>query len=75
MTYEYNTLIGDGREIVTVFYDIDGVHDDFEIEILQISFKGKDIIGCLLTQQIVELEMELIRHHNKLLELSQRRTP
>ena len=69
MTYEYNTLIGDGREIVTVFYDINGVHDDFDIEILQISFKGVDIIGCLQTQQIVELEMELIRHHNKLLEL------
>jgi hypothetical protein len=69
MTYEHNTLIGDGREIVTVFYDINGVKDDFDIEILQVSFKGRDIIGCLLTQQIVELEMELILHHNKLLEL------
>jgi hypothetical protein len=75
MTREYETLIGDGREIVTVFYDIDGVPEDFDIDILQVSFQGKDIIGCLLTQQIVDLEMELIRHHNKLLESGKRRMP
>jgi len=65
MTREYETLIGDGREIVTVFYDINGVKDDFDIEILQISFEGKDIIGCLLTQQIVDIEMEITNMINK----------
>jgi hypothetical protein len=67
MTYEHNTLIGDGREIVTVFYDINGVKDDFDIEILQVSFKGRDIIGCLQTQQIVELEAEILKHHKNLM--------
>lgn len=67
MTRAYTTLIGDGREIVEVLYEIHGDSDDFEIEIMHIGFHGDDIMGCLLTQQIVDIEMEIIKHHNHLM--------
>lgn len=64
MTREYQTLIGDGRECVTVHYTINGDFDDFEIEVESIMFVGVDIMGCVLTQQIVEIEMEIIKAIN-----------
>ena len=64
MTREYQTLIGDGREPVTVHYTINGDFDDFEIEVMSIMFAGVDIMGCVLTQQIVEIEMEIIKAIN-----------
>lgn len=67
MTREYQTLIGDGREFVTAIYDINGEPDDFEIEVKAIFCEHVDVIGCLLTQQIVEVEMEIIKHHRKLM--------
>ena len=67
MTREYMTLIGDGRQIVEVEYEIDGDPDDFQIEIQAIYCAGVDVIDCLLTQQIVDLEMEIIKHHEKLM--------
>jgi hypothetical protein len=67
MTREYQTLIGDGREFVTVVYDIDGEPDDFEIEIKAILCEHVDVMACLLTQQIVDMEMEIIKHHNHLM--------
>jgi hypothetical protein len=67
MTREYQTLIGDGRECVTVRYEINGEPDDFEIEVMEIICAGVDIFGCLLTQQIVDLEMEITKHHEKLM--------
>ena len=67
MTREYHGLIGDGREFVVVTYDILGEPDDFDIEILKIYCDDVDITGCLLTQQIVDMEMEIIAHHKKLM--------
>lgn len=67
MIREHKTLIGDGREFVTVHYEINGSPDDFEIEVTAIYCEGVDVIACLLTQQIVEVEMEIIKHHNKLM--------
>ena len=68
MTREYQTLIGDGREPVTVTYEIIGDPDDFDIEIQEVWLADSvGISGCLLTQQIVELEMEIIKHHEKLM--------
>ena len=64
MTREYQTLIGDGRECVTVHYKINGDFDDFEIEVMSIMFVGVDIMGCVLTQQIIEIEMEIIKAVN-----------
>ena len=67
MTREYKTIIGDGRQVVTVEYEIDGDPDDFQIEVQAIYCAGVDVIECLLTQQIVEVEMEIIKLHNKLM--------
>lgn len=67
MTREYQTLIGDGREPVTVTYEINGDPDEFEVEVISIYCSGVDVIACLLTQQIVEVEMEIIKHHNHLM--------
>lgn len=67
MTREYQTLIGDGRECVTVHYEIIGEPDDFDIEVMAIYFAGGDVIGCLSIMQIVEVEMEIIKHHKHLM--------
>jgi len=67
MTREYQTLIGDGRAVVTVQYDIDGDPDDFNIDIMEVMLDKTDVFDCLLTQQIVDLEMEIIKHHEKLM--------
>ena len=67
MTYEYNTLIGDGRAIVTVNYEINGDRNDFVIEVMSVYCEGVDVFDCLLIQQIVEVEMEISKHHNKLM--------
>ena len=67
MTREYHGLIGDGREFVVVTYDIIGEPDDFDIEILKIYCDDVDITGCLLTQQIIEIEMEIIKAVNRAL--------
>jgi len=68
MTREYQTLIGDGREPVTITYEIIGEPDDFDIEIHEVWLADSvGIIGCLLTQQIVEIEMEIIKHHKHLM--------
>ena len=67
MTYEYNTLIGDGRAVVSVQYEINGDLDDFDIEIMEVLLGKVDVIDCLLTQQIVELEMHIIKRHKNAL--------
>ena len=41
--------------------------NDFEIEVMSVYCEGVDVFDCLLTQQIVEVEMEIIKHHNKLI--------
>ena len=68
MTREYHGLIGDGREFVVVVYEIDGDPDDFQVEIQAILCEHVDIIGCLLTQQIVDMEMEITSYLKKRLE-------
>jgi len=67
MTREYKTLIGDGRAIVTVHYEINGDRNDFAIEVMSVYCEGVDVFDCLLIQQIVEVEMEISKHHNKLM--------
>jgi len=49
MTREYQTLIGDGRECVTVHYEIIGEPDDFDIEVMAIYFAGAGINAVILT--------------------------
>jgi len=67
MTREYQTLIGDGRAIVTVEYEIDGDPDDFDIDILTINYCKVDILECLEHTQILELESEIYKHHKHLM--------
>ena len=67
MTREYQTLIGDGRAVVTVEYEIDGDPDDFEIDILTINYCKVYILECLEHTQILELESEIYKHHKHLM--------
>jgi hypothetical protein len=67
MTREYQTLIGDGRAIVTAEYEICGDPDDFDIDILAIKYCKVDILECLEQSQILELETEIHKHHQNLM--------
>lgn len=67
MTREYQTLIGDGRAIVDVEYEICGDPDDFDIDVLAIKYCKVDILECLEHTQILELEAEIHKHHEYLM--------
>ena len=67
MTREYQTLIGDGRAIVDVEYEICGDPDDFDIDVVAIKYCKVDILECLEHSQIIEIEGEIYRHHNDLM--------
>jgi hypothetical protein len=58
-TWEFNTLVGEGSELVTIVYeyekDEDGTYNEGIKEIL---FKGHDVIGLFADKQFKELEME-----------------
>lgn len=67
MTRNYQTLLGDGRAVVDVEYDICGERDDFEIDVVAIKYCKVDILECLEHSQIIEIEGEIYRHHNDLM--------
>lgn len=67
MTREYQTLLGDGRAVVDVEYDIYGERDDFDIDVIAIKYCKVDILECLMHDQILELEVEIHKHHEKLM--------
>jgi hypothetical protein len=67
MTRQYQTLIGNGRAIVDVEYEICGDPDDFDIDVLAIKYCKVDILECLEHNQIIELEIEIIKHHQNLM--------
>lgn len=67
MTRQYQTLIGEGRAIVDVKYEIDGDPDDFCIDIMSIWYCKVDILECLEHSQILEIEGEIYKHHNDLM--------
>lgn len=67
MTREYQTLIGDGRAIVNVEYEICGDPDEFDIDVLAIKYCKVDILECLEHSQILEIEAEIYKHHQKLM--------
>ena len=67
MTREYQTLLGDGRAVVDVEYDICGERDDFEIDVVAIKYCKVDILECLMHDQILELEAEIHKHHETLM--------
>ena len=67
MTRQYQTLIGEGRAIVDVEYEIDGDPDEFYCDIISIKYCKVDILECLEHSQILEIEGEIYRHHNDLM--------
>jgi hypothetical protein len=67
MTREYQTLLGDGRAVVDVEYDICGEPYDFDIDVVAIKYCKVDILECLEHSQIIEIEGEIYRHHNDLM--------
>lgn len=67
MTRQYQTLLGDGRAVVDVEYDICGEPDDFDIDVVAIKYCKVDILECLEHSQIIEIEGEIYRHHNDLM--------
>jgi hypothetical protein len=58
-TWEFNTLVGEGSELVTIVYeyekDEDGTYNE---SIKEIWFEGRDVIGLFSEEQFKELEME-----------------
>lgn len=67
MTRQYQTLIGEGRAVVDVEYEIDGDPDDFCIDIMSIWYCKVDILECLEHDQILDLEFEIHKHHQNLM--------
>ena len=58
-TWEFDTTVGAGSEIVTVVYqyEFDG-ETTYNEGIIEIWFEGKDICGVLSDEQFKELDME-----------------
>jgi len=58
-TWEFDTTIGAGSEVVTVVYEYEQDQDStYNESIREIWFEGRDVIGLLSDEQFKELEME-----------------
>jgi hypothetical protein len=58
-TWEFDTTIGAGSEVVTVVYEYEQDLDStFNESIREVWFEGRDVIGLLSDEQFKELEME-----------------
>jgi len=58
-TWEFDTTVGAGSEVVTVVYEYEQDQDStFNESIKEIWFEGRDVIGILSDEQFKELEME-----------------
>ena len=58
-TWEFDTSIGQGSEIVKVVYeyekDEDGTYNE---SIIEVWFEGRDVVGLFSDEQMKELEIE-----------------
>jgi hypothetical protein len=58
-TWEFDTTIGQGSEIVKVVYeyekDEDGTYNE---SIIEVWFEGRDVVGLFSDEQMKELEIE-----------------
>jgi hypothetical protein len=58
-TWEFDTTVGAGSEVVTVVYEYEQDQDStYNESIREIWFEGRDVIGLLSDEQFKELEME-----------------
>ena len=68
-TYEFDTTIGAGSEVVTVVYKYEYDADSsYNENIEEIWFEGRNVIGLMTDEQFKELEMEAamrFQHHKQ----------
>jgi len=58
-TWEFDTTVGAGSEVVTVVYEYEQDQDStYNESIREIWFEGRDVIGLLSDEQFKDLEME-----------------
>jgi len=58
-TWEFDTTVGAGSEVVTVVYEYEQDQDStYNESIREIWFEGRDVVGLLSDEQFKELEME-----------------
>jgi len=66
-TWEFDTTVGAGSEIVTVVYEYEQDLDDtFNESIREVWFEGRNVIGLLSDEAFRDLEMEAamrFQHH------------
>ena len=69
-TWEFDTTIGQGSEIVTVVYEYE-VDDDkstYNESIKEVWFEGRDVVGIMSEEACAELEIEAamrFQHHKQ----------
>jgi hypothetical protein len=67
-TWEFDTTIGAGSEVVTVVYEyeIDDDKSTYNESVREVWFKARDIVGCMSEEAYAELDMEAamrFQHH------------
>ena len=67
-TWEFDTTIGQGGEVVTVVYEyeIDDDKSTYNESIKEVWFEGRDVVGIMSEEACAELEIEAamrFQHH------------
>jgi len=66
-TWEFDTLVGAGNEVVTIVYEYEQDLDDtFNESIREVWYQTRNVIGLLSDESFRELEMEAamrFQHH------------
>ena len=67
-TWEFDTTIGQGSEVVTVVYayEIDDDKSTYNESVEEVWFEGRNIIGCMSEEAYAELDIEAsmrFQHH------------
>jgi len=69
-TWEFDTTIGQGSEIVTVVYEyeIDDDKSTYNESVKEVWFEGRDVVGIMSEEACAELEIEAamrFQHHKQ----------
>lgn len=69
-TWEFDTTIGQGSEVVTVVYEyeIDDDKSTYNESIKEVWFEGRDVVGIMSEEACAELEIEAsmrFQHHKQ----------